>query len=236
MQFDAPSLADFYDSPMGQATRRSIQRRLKNIWPACRGQRLMGFGFAVPYLRGLGLGSERTVALLPEDLGALSWPQQKSVCAVGEEDAFPFADSLFDRVLVVHGLEAAEATRPLMRQVWRVLAPEGRLLIVAPNRTSLWAQVDRSPFAHGRPFSRSQLDRLLRDSMFVPERWDSALLLPPLKSRRLVRAGNGWERAGKLLWPRLAGVHVVEATKSIYALAPARKARRAKPTLALARA
>jgi hypothetical protein len=50
--------------------------------------------------------------------------------------------------------------------LWRVLAPEGKLLLVAPNRTSLWAQVERSPFAHGRPYSRSQLDRLLRDAMF----------------------------------------------------------------------
>ena len=236
MLFDSQHLTAFYDSPMGQATRRSIYRRLKSAWPHGRGQRLLGFGFAIPYLRGLGLEAERMIALLPEDFGPLCWPDRKSLTAIGEEDALPFPDAMFDRVLVIHGLEAAEATRPLMRQIWRVLAPDGRLLVVAPNRTSLWAQVDRSPFAHGRPFSRSQLDRLLRDSMFVPERWDSALLLPPLKSRRLVRSGNGWERAGTLLWPQLAGVHLVEASKSMYALAPAKKVRKLKPVLSPARA
>jgi len=61
-----------------------------------------------------------------------------------------------------------------MRQLWRVLTPSGKLLIVAPNRTSLWAQVERSPFAHGRPFNYGQLDTLLRDALFVPDRWDSA--------------------------------------------------------------
>jgi SAM-dependent methyltransferase len=236
MQFDSQGLAAFYDSPIGQVTRRLIHRRLKIAWSDLRGTRVLGLGFAVPYLRAFGLEAERVVALLPEALGPLRWPGNRSLCALSEEDALPFPDSLFDRVLLIHGLETAEGVRPLMRQVWRVLAPAGRLLVVAPNRTSLWAQVDNSPFAHGRPFSRSQLDRLLRDTMFVPERWDNALLLPPIKSRRLVRSGTAWERTGQMFWPRLAGVHVVDATKSLYAIAPVKKVRKLKPVLAPARA
>lgn len=236
MLFDARNLASFYDSPIGQATRRSIHRRLKAAWPEVRGQRLLGFGFAVPYLRTFALEAERVIALMPEDIGPYCWPDRKCLSALGEEDALPFPDAMFDRVLMVHGLEAAEAARPLMRQIWRVLTPDGRLLVVAPNRTSLWAQVDRSPFAYGRPFSRNQLDRLLRDSLFLPERWDSALLAPPLRSRRLVRSGTAWERAGRWLWPQLAGVHLVEATKAMYAVAPAKKARKRQPVLAPARA
>lgn len=236
MQFDSTGLTAFYDTPMGQITRRSIHRRLKLAWPDIKGARVLGFGFAAPYLRSFALDAERVIAALPEALGPLCWPRNRSLSVLSEEDALPFPDALFDRILLVHGLETADATRPLMRQIWRVLAPAGRLLVVAPNRTSLWAQVDRSPFAHGRPFSRSQLDRLLRDTMFVPERWDTALLQPPIKSRRLVRSGNAWERTGKMLWPQLAGVHVVDATKSLYALAPVKKVRRLKPVLAPARA
>ncbi len=235
MQFDSQNLEAFYESPMGQVTRRLLQRRLKAIWPDVHGCRMLGFGFAIPYLRTFGLEAERTIALLPESQGPLRWPQQRSLSVVSEEDELPFPDALFDRVLMVHGLETADAVRPLMRQVWRVLAPAGRLLIAVPNRTSLWAQLERSPFGYGRPFSRSQLDRLLRDSMFVPEVWDRALLLPPVKTRRLVRTGLAWERTGKMLWPRLAGVHLVEATKSLYALASVGKVRKAKPVLAHAR-
>jgi SAM-dependent methyltransferase len=236
MQFDSQGLAAFYDSSTGQVTRRLIQRRVKTAWPDLRGTRVLGFGFAVPYLRTFGLEAERVVAALPDALGPLCWPANRSLCALSEEDALPFPDSLFDRILLIHGLETADATRPLMRQIWRVLAPAGRLLVVVPNRTSLWAQVDRSPFAHGRPFSRGQLDRLLRDTLFVPERWDTALLMPPIRSRRLVRSGSAWERTGQMLWPRLAGVHVVDATKSLYAIAPVKKVRKLKPVLAPARA
>jgi hypothetical protein len=41
-----------------------------------------------------------------------------------------------------------------------------------------------------------------------------------------VRTGNAWERLGHRVWPRLAGVHLVEATKSLYVPAPKIKARR----------
>ena len=229
MQFDAQSLSTFYDQPLGLVTRRALLRRVRMIWPDLRGLRMLGCGFAVPYLRPLILEAERMVAVIPAPQGAVAWPPERSLVALSDEDALPFPDAVFDRVLMVHGLEMAESARPLLRQIWRVMAPAGRLLVIAPNRTSLWAQVERSPFAHGRPFSRGQLDRLLQESMFLPEQWDSALFFPPLHSRRLVRSGKGWERAGRWIWPGFAGVHLVEASKSMYALAPPGK-RRTVPT------
>ena len=92
-------------------------------------------------------------------------------------------------------------------------------MVVAPNRASLWAQVDISPFGQGRPFSRRELDWLLRDALFEPARWERALYAPPVKSRALLGSGAGWEKIGARLLPRVGGVHLVEATKSFYAAA-----------------
>jgi SAM-dependent methyltransferase len=234
MQLDARELDEFYETPMGQVARRMILRRLRLLWPATEGQRLLGFGFTVPYLRSFHSESERVVALMPAQQGIIGGPENKPLAALGEEDALPFPDAMFDRILVVHGLEGADAVRPVMRQLWRVLAPEGRILFVAPNRTSLWAQIERSPFGHGRPFHRGELDRLLRASMFEPTRWDCALYGPPFNGRRIVRTGVGWERVGRRLWPALGGVHLVEATKSIYAPVPVLKKKRTEPILARA--
>lgn len=230
MQPGSKDPQSFYEEPIGQVTRRTIFRRVRLAWPNVRGLRVLGYGYALPYLRPFAGEAERTAALVPaqHEMTAVDL----RFVARGEEDAWPFVDSLFDRILVVHGLECAESVRPLLRQIWRVLAPEGRLVCVVPNRASLWAQVERSPFAHGRPFSRSQLDKLMRDSMFVPERWDSALFFPPVPSRRLVRSGVAWERLGRAAWPQLAGVHIVEATKSLYALAAPEKVRIRKRVLA----
>jgi SAM-dependent methyltransferase len=220
MDHDSPNLSDFYASPLGMVARQLIQTRLEAFWPDVRGTRLLGYGFALPFLHGFAQDADRVAALIPAQLGAMAWPADPVLSVLGDEDALPFADAMFDRVLVVHGLESAESLRPVMRQLWRVLAPSGKLLIVAPNRTSLWSQVERSPFAHGRPFNRSQLQSLLRDTLFVPERWDSALLAPPLRSRRLLGRGISWERVGRRVWPALAGVHILEATKSLYAVSP----------------
>jgi SAM-dependent methyltransferase len=236
MQFDAAGLASFYEEPMGQVTRRLLLRRLRLAWPDLKGLRVLGYGFAVPYLRPLMDEAERAVALMPAQHGPVAWPEARSLAVLGDEESLPFPDAMFDRVLMVHGIETADSARLLLRQIWRVLAPGGRLLLVAPNRTSLWAQVERSPFAQGSPFSRSQLDLLMRQSMFVTERWDMALHLPPLRSRRLIRSGAGWESIGRRLWPALAGVHMVDATKSLYALVPPGKAERVRAKLAGAKA
>jgi SAM-dependent methyltransferase len=197
-----------------------------------RGTRLLGYGFAIPFLPAFAHSADCVAALIPAQLGAMAWPCASVSSVLGDEDALPFADAMFDRVLVIHGLESAESLRPVMRQLWRVLAPAGKLLVVAPNRTSLWSQIERSPFAHGRPFSRAQLQMLMGDTLFVPERWDNALHAPPLRGRRLLGRGVGWERIGRRLWPGLAGVHIVEATKSLYAVSPPVPVKQGKRALA----
>jgi SAM-dependent methyltransferase len=232
MHLDVRELSAFYEAPTGQIARRHMMRRLRLLWPDVEGQRVLGYGFAVPYLKSYLGEAERAVALMPAQQGVVAWPPGRSLCALGEEDALPFPDALFDRILLVHAIEAADGLRTLMRQIWRVLAPAGRIVVVAPNRNSLWAQVESSPFAQGSPFTRGQLARLLDESMFVPERWDSALLFPPLHGRRLLRSGTAWESLGRRIWPQLAGVHLVEATKTLYGAPNAVGATRRKPVLA----
>jgi SAM-dependent methyltransferase len=192
----------------------------------------LGYGFTEPYLSAFKPEAERTIAALPEGIdGGGPWPRGASLTALVQEDALPFPDAFFDHILVVHGLEEAEALRPLLRQLWRVLAPEGRLLLVAPNRASLWAQIERSPFGQGRPFSRNELDALLRGALFAPEAWHRALYAPPIASRALTGSGAGWEKIGSRFFFSLGGVHIVEAGKSLYAPATPKPVRVTAPAL-----
>jgi SAM-dependent methyltransferase len=235
MALDVRELDAFYESPMGQVARRVVLQRLRMAWPDLSRQRLLGFGFATPYLKAFSGEAERVLAAMPAQQGVVGWgPASQAATALVEEHSLPFANSTFDRILLVHALEMTEAERVFMRELWRVLTPEGRLLIVAPNRTSLWAQFETTPFGHGRPYSRGQLERLLQRSLFVPERWDVALFMPPRKRRR-ARGGTAWERTGRALWRGLAGVHIVEASKSMYELAPASAKGLRRPVLAGAR-
>jgi SAM-dependent methyltransferase len=220
MRLDAGELVDFYESAVGHAARRLILRRIKEIWPHLQGQRLLGYGFAPPYLNTYLAEAERVVALMPARLGVVAWPPTRPLTVLSDEDALPFTDALFDRILVVHGLEGADAARGLLRQLWRVLAPEGRILLVAPNRASPWAQLEASPFACGRPFHRSELAMLLTDTLFEPLHWERALYLPPFSGKRLSRLGDGIEKLGRRFLPGLSGVHLVEASKSLYGTTP----------------
>jgi len=231
MQLDAGHLVDFYESATGQMARRIITRRLRLLLPQLTGLRVLGYGFAMPYLKPFLKDAERVVAAMPAQMGVVAWPVGRPRTALCEEDALPFADAVFDRILVVHGLEGADASRVLLRQLWRVLAPEGRLVMVAPNRASLWAQVEASPFACGRPFHRGELDLLLRDTLFEPLQWDRALYMPPVMGPRLTRMGVGWERLLRRFLPGIAGVHLVEASKSLYGTATPQKRKRAEAML-----
>ena len=47
-----------------------------------------------------------------------------------------------DFVLVVHGLELTDRRSEMLREIWRVLAPQGRALLVVPNRRGMWARFD----------------------------------------------------------------------------------------------
>src|SRR5437763_731912 len=228
MALDVDALEQFYEERIGQVARRLLFSQIREAWPNLAGQRVLGFGYAAPYLRPLVGEAERTIAATPEALGARAWGSgERSLTTLVDELALPFPDSLFDCVLVIHGLEAAEAQRPFLRELWRVLAPAGRLMVIAPNRASLWAQLETSPFGNGQPYSRGQLERLLNQALFHPDRWDAALFMPPWGRNPSFRASRAWERVGHRAWPGLAGVHIVDATKSMYVPGLVVKKRRA---------
>jgi len=228
MQIDAELLRDFYGTPLGQVVRRLLAQRIRARWRHLKGGTLMGMGFATPFLGSFRGEVSRLGALMPTGQGAVVWPPHgKVLAALIENEQLPLPDNSVDRILAVHCLETAERARPLLREMWRVLAPEGRILMVVPNRRGVWARIDATPFGQGQPYSRGQLERLLSGAMFTPLDWSTALYFPPLDQRVLLRSVNAFERVGRRVFPSFAGVIVVEARKEMVApvgkAAPARR-------------
>ncbi len=223
MAADAHTVADFYGTPRGIVAGLLLRQRLSQIWPELRGQSVLGIGHTAPFMRLWREQARRCIPLTPAQMGAARWPAgQPNLSCTAEEDALPFPDLCFDRVLMVHGLESAESARRLLRETWRVLKDDGRLLIVAPNRRGMWAYWEGTPFGHGQPYSPGQLGRLLAESLFRVEQKDTALYLPPLRFRLLLRSARLFERTGRRLAPGLAGVTIAEAVKDVYAAMPLR--------------
>lgn len=218
MWTDAVDLRDFYATPLGRVGRRLIRQRIRATWPDVRGESVLGLGYATPYLGLFRTEAARVMAAMPAGQGVLHWPTEtRGLTTLVDECELPFEDLSVDRVLVVHALECAERVHPMMREIWRVLSGSGRLLVVVPNRTGIWAHFERTPFGHGRPYSTRQLTQLLRDTMFTPIGAWGALYLPPVRSRMMLSAANVWENAGRRWFTTFAGVVVAEATKQIYA-------------------
>ena len=227
MASDVVDLRDFYRTGLGQVARRMIRRAVRQMWPDLHGMRLLGIGYPAPFLSALSPDTERTVALMPASLGVLAWPREgANLATLADEGELPFADYSIDRVLLIHALETSEQAGPMLKEVWRVLAGGGRLLVVVPNRRGIWARLDRTPFGSGRPYTMSQLSQLLRDELFTPVGTGTALFMPPVRSRMMLRSARAWERAGRRWFPTFAGVVIVEATKQIYAKPAASRAPR----------
>jgi SAM-dependent methyltransferase len=218
MILDVVKLRDFYDSPLGDAARRIVGRVLRARWERqLKGLRLLGVGYATPYLVDYTGEADRTLAFMPAAQGVVHWPVNgKSDTALVDATMMPLPDSSIDRILIIHALETSEHPHDLLEEVWRILAPGGRVVIVAPSRTGLWARLDTTPFGNGRPYSRGQLHDLLQEALFLPIYWSEALYVPPFGRPALLRSAPAFERiAGRFSLPG-GGVHLVEATKQLY--------------------
>src|SRR5688572_3632558 len=227
MSIDVVDLRAFYSQRLGTVARHFVGRGIRQHWNETQGLRLLGIGYAGPYFGLFREEAERCLAFMPAAQGVVKWPTVRpTLSALVDELELPLPDASVDRVLLVHALEMSQNPTALLREVWRVLASGGQLLAVVPNRRGLWARMDTTPFGHGRPYSRSRITHLLRETWFTPVGWSEALYVPPIGRGWFLRSAVAWERAGSTISAPFAGVHIVEAAKQVYRAVPARRERR----------
>ncbi len=233
MRRDVLELREFYASPLGDAARAMVERKLKEAWGDARGLDVLALGYGTPFVAPFRPAARRVVGAMPAQQGVEVWPPGgRNLAVLTDEDTLPFANALFDRILVVHGLEESADPVGFLREVWRVLAPSGRVIVTVASRNGLWANTERTPFGHGRPYTRGQLADLMREAELEPSGWTRALYAPPVGWT--ARWAEGFEQAGSRLWPGFAGLLLMEAVKQTFAVKPrgARARVAAAPVLA----
>ena len=144
-------------------------------------------------------------------------------------DALPFPNQSLDLVVLPHALELARDPHDTLREVERVLRPEGRVVIVGFNPASLWGL--RQSGGHlrqrlglggslylpsaGEMIGYGRVRDWLRLLGFEVERGRFGCWRPPLRSDAGL-ARFGWmESAGARGWPVLGAVYLVEAVKRV---------------------
>src|SRR6516165_9386756 len=139
MSIDVVDLRNFYAQRLGVVARRFVGRGIRKRFADTRGMSVLGVGYPTPYLGLFREEAERCLAFMPAVQGVVKWPTDRpGLAALVDELELPLTDSAVDRVLLVHALEMARDPNALLREVWRVLAGGGRLLIVVPNRRGVW--------------------------------------------------------------------------------------------------
>ncbi len=215
---DIVTLRQFYATRFGQDICRFIGRRIHALWPGAKGDVVLGIGYCTPYLEHYLPEAAVVSVCMPAEQGAAYWPPQDgNVVFLGHESELPFRENSINRIMALHSFENTEQLSWMIEEMWRVLTPGGRVLIIVPNRAGFWCRNSRTPFGYGRPFSMAQMRHVLSEHQFTVTESSSALFMPPIQLRFLWRAAAKCEKIGRLICPFLGGVLLMEAEKQIYA-------------------
>lgn len=209
----------FYNAREGRVIRRIIQTHILQIWDSVSGLNVLGCGYALPYLRMFKESGANVSAMLPASKGAHNWPHDgDNLVFLSDARDLPIETNSVDRVIMIHDLESSENIDLKLQEIWRILKSNGRFLVIVPNRAGFWARRDWSPFGHGSPYSLGQINHHLRENLFVLEQSKEALFMPPLRYSFILKAASVFEKIGRYM-PLGAGLHMVEASKQLYARA-----------------
>lgn len=215
MRYSVDDLRAFYGEPTGALVRRMLARRLDDAWGDAMGSDVLGVGYVTPWLDAFS-AARRVIAAMPRGQGVEAWPDPgRNRAFLADERRLPFAAGAFDRIILVHALEEADDPAAILAEAVRVLAPAGRIILATAARGGLWARAESTPFGHGRPFTRNQLERLVRTTGLEPTAWSQTLYVPPWGP--MLRFADGLERVGPHLAPAAAGVILLEARRKAYA-------------------
>lgn len=137
--------------------------------------------------------------------------------------AWPWSADSLDLVVLPHALERSADPHACLREVERVLIPEGQVLITGLNPMSFWGwQYERvhckTPNASGLKGGLIGYRRLrdwLRLLGFEVQISRFAGWTPALTSERWMRRFHALEVLGPRWWPILGGVYLILATKRV---------------------
>lgn len=155
---------------------------------------MVGIGYATPFLRKFidDIASRTQVlSLMPARQGAIYWPVNgNNLTALVESEQLPLRDNTVHRVLMIHALENEAYPADMLREAWRVLAPGGQLIIVAPRRYGLWRFMGETPWRGNASFRRHVLKEALRQVGFTWIHSEPLCVVPPSWHPMITRSFN----------------------------------------------
>lgn len=149
--------------------------------------------------------------------------ESRRVAVINRYEELPFATHSIDLVVMPHILEFAAEPHQVLREVERVLVPEGRLVITGFNPYSMWgarqymARLGASAYLPraGRFISLPRIKDWLQLLSFDVERGRFGCYVPSVRSERWLVRWRFLEKAGDRWWPFLGAIYTLTAVKRV---------------------
>jgi SAM-dependent methyltransferase len=146
------------------------------------------------------------------------------VAVITRFEELPFASQSIDLVVMPHILEWAQEPHQVLREVDRVLVPEGHVIITGFNPASLWGlrqTLSRTKIARpylpldGQFISVPRIKDWLKLLSFEANRGHFGCYAPWAGSDRWLSRWSFMEKAGDRWWPVLGSVYMLAAVKRV---------------------
>lgn len=164
----------------------------------------------------------KTKSIISQTLPAL--PGAPAIHA--DNHHLPVATDSIDAVILPHTLDFARDPQQVLREVERMLIPEGRVIITGFNPYSLWGlwrlfrkRGQQVPWC-GHFLSRRRLEDWLSLLGFDIELSINCEFAPPTKQASTPAAWQTIERCGKNYWPVFGAIYAIKAVKRVSRVRP----------------
>ena len=149
----------------------------------------------------------------------------------------PFANASIDLVILPHVLEFDTAPHQILREVERVLVPEGNVIVTGFNPFSLWGARRKFSLADSPPPWRGQYLSIprLKDWFallgFETHAGSFGCYAPPVTREKWLQSWRFMELAGNRWWPYAGATYIIQAVKRVHGMrliTPLRQDRKAR--------
>lgn len=150
--------------------------------------------------------------------------EERDADVLAEPEALPFETGSVDLVLLPHALEFAEHPHQVLREVERILVPEGQVIIAGFNPFSLWGarrvlQRRAGDFPwQGQYLSVRRIKDWLQLLSFETRAGGFGCYAPPVRQQRWLERFHFMDAAGDRWWPVCGGVYLLQAVKRVHGM------------------
>jgi SAM-dependent methyltransferase len=236
---DSPTVASrlqivqWFDTPLGRSLQAVEAHRLRGVLPNLYGTVALQLG-RIGKLDLLDACVAPTRIVAEEDTAwrGNNCPVEqrltgmRTLCLRAETHALPLDERSVDVALLPHTLDFSADPHPVLREVSRVLRPEGHVVILGFNPMSLWGvrrMLARRPRAvpwSGHFFRLARVKDWLALLDFECTHGSLLYYRPPVSGDRAMDRLFFMEKAGDRWWPLMAGVYLLVARKRVFGMTP----------------